>query len=61
MIHGEIEKQRWQGHTLSNQTRSFLLNFKLFAKNLFGEVQDHAFIGSKLSKQPVQVQLTRTQ
>ena len=31
---------------------------KLFAKNLFEDVEDHALIGSKLSKQGVQ--LTRT-
>ena len=31
---------------------------QLFAKNISAEVEDHGFIGSKLSKQ--EVQLTRT-
>ena len=57
--YGEIEKQRQQGHTLSNQTGSYLnFNSIICQKKLFEEVEDHALIGSKLSTQ--EVQLTRT-
>ena len=39
-------------------TKAILYLIQLFAKPLFEEVEDHAFMGSKLSKQDVQ--LTRT-
>ena len=37
---------------------AFRILIQLFAKNFFEEVQDHALIGSKLSKQEVQSKRT---
>ena len=55
--YGEIEKQRQQSYTLSNQTGSSLNFNSIICQHLFVKVEDHALIGSKLSKH--EVPLTR--
>ena len=49
--YGEIQKERQQGHTLSNQIGSSSDFNSIVFQKPFWEVEDHALIGSKLSKQ----------
>ena len=56
-------KTFWPPHIFSNSSYLWILSIsislsRLFAKNLFEEVEDHGLIESKLSKQEVQLRKT---